>query len=105
VPREPVLPVRLDLQNAWVWQGEQRLTLTPKAFAVLRYLLEHAGRVVTKEELLQTVWMGTVVSEGALTTCMREIRKGLGEGAQAPHYIETVHRRGYRWLAPLPTAA
>ena len=103
VTQEPVLPVRLDLQNAWVWRGEQRLTLTPKAFAVLRYLIEHAGRVVTKEELLQAVWAGTVVSDGALTTCIREIRKGLGEGAQAPQYIETVHRRGYRWMAPLTT--
>src|SRR5207249_7257093 len=96
VPQEPVLPVRLDLPNAWVWQGEQCLTLTPEAFAVLRYLIEHAGRVVTKEELLQAVWAGTVVSDAALTTCMREIRKGLGERAQAPQYIATVHRRGYR---------
>src|SRR5262249_60629093 len=94
MPREPVVPVRLDLHNAWVWQGAQRLTLTPKAFAVLRYLMEHAGRVVTKEELLQAVWAGTVVSDAALTTCMREIRRGLGEAAQAPQHIETVHRRG-----------
>jgi predicted ATPase len=100
--RKPVLPVRLDLQNAWVWQGEQRLTLTPKAFAVLRYLIEHSDRIVSKEEFLQAVWTGTVVSDGALTTCMREIRKQLGEEAKAPRYIETVHRRGYRWIAPLP---
>lgn len=100
--RKPVLPVCLDLQNAWVWQGEQRLTLTPKAFAVLRYLIEHSGRIVANEELLQAVWVGTVVSDGALTTCMREIRKRLGEGAKAPQYIETVHRRGYRWMASLP---
>src|SRR5215831_14834 len=105
MPREPVVPVRLDLHNAWVWQGAQRLTLTPKAFAVLRYLMEHAGRVVTKEELLQAVWAGTVVSDAALTTCMWEIRRGLGEAAQDPQYIETVHRRGYRWIAPLPTTA
>src|SRR5262249_57745945 len=39
------------------------------------------------------------------TTCIREIRRGLGEAAQAPQYIETVHRRGYRWMAPLPTTA
>src|SRR5262245_61224002 len=106
MPREPVVPVRLDLHNAWVWQGTQRLTLTPKAFAVLRCLIEHAGRLVTKEELLQAVWAGTVVSDGALTTCVREIRRQLGEGAKVPQYIETVHRRGYRWMAPLvPTSA
>ena len=53
----------------------------------------------------QAVWAGTVVSEASLTTCIREIRYRLGERAQAPQYIETVHRRGYRWIAPLPTPA
>ena len=105
VRQEPMLPVWVDVPNAWVWQGKQCLTLTPKAFAVLRYLIEHAGRVVTKEELWQAVWAGTVVSEASLTTCIREIRYRLGERAQAPQYIETVHRRGYRWIAPLPTPA
>jgi DNA-binding winged helix-turn-helix (wHTH) protein len=83
VPRKQRLPVRLDVPNAWVWQGEQRRTLTPKAFAVLRYLLEHADRVVTKEELVQTVWAGTAVSEASLTTCIWEIRHALGERAPA----------------------
>jgi len=68
-------PLRLDIANEWVWQGEQCLQLTPKAFAVLRYLMEHPGRVVTKEEVLRAVWPATVVSEWALTTCIRKIRK------------------------------
>jgi DNA-binding winged helix-turn-helix (wHTH) protein/tetratricopeptide (TPR) repeat protein len=96
--------LRLDLENEWVWQGEQCLQLPPKAFAVLRYLIEHPGRLVSKDELLHAVWPDTVVSEWALTTCMREIRKTLGEKAQAPQYIATVHRRGYRFIAPLATA-
>src|SRR5204863_7652657 len=94
-------PLRLDVANEWVWQGEQRLQLTPKAFAVLRYLLDHPGQVVTKEELLRVIWPDTVVSEWALTTCIRKIRQALGEEAQTPQYIATVHRRGYRLIGPV----
>src|SRR2546425_6299100 len=97
-------PLRLDSANEWVWHGEQRLPLTPKAFAVLRYLVDHPGRVVTKEEVLRAVWPDTVVSEWALTTCIRKIRKALGEEAGAPQYIATVHRRGHPVIAPPTTA-
>jgi len=98
------VPLRLDSANEWVWRGEQSLQLTSKAFAVLRYLVEHLGQVVTKEELLRTVWSDTVVSEWVLTTCIREIRKALGEAAGAPQYIATVHRRGYRFIGPMRNA-
>src|SRR5438093_6588703 len=98
-------PLRLDSANEWVWHGEQRLQLTPKAFAVLRYLLDHPGRVVTKEELLRVIWPDTVVSEWALTTCIRQIRRALGEEAQTPQYLATVHRRGYRFIAPIAATA
>src|SRR6266571_5516433 len=98
------VPLRLDIANEWVWHGEQRLQLTPKAFAVLRYLVDHPGRVVTKEELLRVIWPDTVVSEWALTTCIWEIRKALGEEARAPQYLATMHGRGYRFIAPVTTA-
>ena len=94
-------PLRLDSANAWVWQGEQCLQLTPKAFAVLRYLLDHPGRVVTKDELLREGWPDTVVSEWVLTSCIQQIRKALGETAGAPQYLATVHRRGYRLIGPV----
>ena len=100
----PCPPLRVDVENEWVWHGEQRLKLTPKAFAVLRYLAEHPGRLVTKDQLLHVVWPDTVVSEWALTSCLREIRKALKDTPQAPQYIETVHRRGFRFLAPVITA-
>src|SRR5437867_3402174 len=99
VTQRQSVPLRLDVANEWVWQGEQRLQLTPKAFAVLRYLMDHPGRVVTKEELLREGWPDTVVSEWALTTCIRQIRKALGEEVQTPQYLATVHRRGYRFIA------
>ncbi len=58
---------RVDPRNHSLWKGERELRVTPKAFAVLQYLLDHAGHVVTKDELFQRVWPNTVVSEAALT--------------------------------------
>src|SRR5205807_2108330 len=58
-------------------------------------------RVVRKEELLQALWPDTTVSDQGLKVCMSELRKALGDVAQAPQYIETVPRRGYRWIGPL----
>src|SRR6266571_8802114 len=89
----------LDVSNEQLWRGEQTLSLKPKALAVLRYLIEHAGQLVTKEALFQAVWPDTIVSEAVLTTCMREIRQVLGDEAKAPQFVETVHRRGYRFIA------
>src|SRR5438552_8122842 len=93
----------LDVSNAQLWKEEQTLSLKPKALAMLRHLIEHAGQLVTKEALFQAVWPDTVVSEAVLTTCMREIRQVLGDEAKAPQFVETVHRRGYRFIAPLTT--
>jgi DNA-binding winged helix-turn-helix (wHTH) protein len=92
---------RLEVNNAQLWCGAQALRLTAKAFHVLRYLVEHAGQLVTKEALFEAIWPETVVSEGVLTNCIGELRKVLGDAAQAPRFIATVHRRGYRFIAPV----
>jgi DNA-binding winged helix-turn-helix (wHTH) protein len=84
----------LDPQNARLWRGRQLIALTPKAFAVLCHLVEHAGQLVTKEALLTAVWPKISVSEGVLSECVREIRHALGDTPQTPRFIETVHRRG-----------
>ena len=97
-------PVRIDLAREVVWRGEVARRLTPKAFAVLRYLVTHPGRVVTRDELWQAVWPGLVVGEAALNVCIRELRQVLGDDPQAPQFIETVHRRGYRFIGPEPDA-
>ena len=94
---------RLDVHNEQLWQGEQELLVPSKAFVVLRYLVEHAGQLVTKAELFDALWPGTAVSDGALTFCIVELRKALGDDAKAPRFIETVHRRGYRFITPLST--
>jgi DNA-binding winged helix-turn-helix (wHTH) protein/predicted ATPase len=96
---------RLDCANACLWRGAQPLHLTPKAFAVLHTLVQHAGQLVTKDALLHAAWPETAVSEAALTICISELRKVLGETAQTPRYIATVHRRGYRFVAPVRVAS
>jgi predicted ATPase len=97
--------VRVELANEWAWCGERRLTLTPRAFAVLRHLVEHRGRLVTKEELFTTVWRDAIVSDAALASCIRDLRKALRDSSGAPRYIQTVHRRGFRFIGPVPPPA
>ena len=74
------------------------MRLTGKAFAVLCHLVTHAGELVTKDELFQAVWPETVVSDAALASCIKELRQALRDKAREWRYIETVHRRGYRFL-------
>jgi DNA-binding winged helix-turn-helix (wHTH) protein/tetratricopeptide (TPR) repeat protein len=94
-------PFRLDPDQACLWHGAQAQRLTPKAFDVLHYLVTHPDRLVTKDELFEALWPQTAVSEAALRVCIGEVRKALGETAHVPSYIATVHRRGYRFLAPV----
>ncbi|HEV8713519.1 MAG TPA: AAA family ATPase, partial [Candidatus Binatia bacterium] len=94
---------RVDPEGGQLWRGTQEVKLTPKALAVLRVLVTRPGQVVTKEELLQSVWAGTAVSDAALTSCIQELRQALRDDARKPRYLETVHRRGFRFIAPLST--
>lgn len=90
---------RLDLRDERLWQGDKALRVNPKAFAVLRCLVQHGGQLVSKDDLLNMVWPDTVVSEGVLTVAVRELRQALGDRARSPVFIETVHGRGYRFIA------
>src|SRR5215471_11531063 len=94
-------PFRLDPRNACLWRGAELVPLPPIAFALLHYLVTHAGQLVTKDELFDAIWSETVVSEAVLKVRMGEVRKALGETAREPHCIATVHRRGYRFVAPV----
>jgi predicted ATPase/DNA-binding winged helix-turn-helix (wHTH) protein len=94
-------PFRVDLRDERLWRGKDAIHLTNKAFAVLRYLVEHPAQLVRKEALLEAVWSDTFVSDAALTVCIRELRQALGDDARAPVFIETVRGRGYRFLAPV----
>ncbi len=97
-------PFRLDRRDERLWRGQEVLPLYPKAFAVLCCLLTQAGQLVTKETLLQTVWPETAVSESALTVAIRHLRRVLGDRARTPQFIETVHSRGYRFIAAVAVA-
>src|SRR6266705_2418200 len=90
---------RLDPANACLWRGTQTIALTPKAFDVLHYLVTHPDRVVTKDTLLDVVWPETAISDVVVRIAIGELRRALGDTAQASRYIATVQRRGYRFVA------
>jgi TolB-like protein/Flp pilus assembly protein TadD len=92
---------RFESASARLWQDDTEIKLTRKAALVLAALLERPGEPVSKSALFANVWRGTVVSDDALVTCVQELRKALGDDAKQPRYIETRHRQGYRFVAPV----
>jgi hypothetical protein len=82
---------RLDPDNACLWRGTQPIALTPKAFDVLHYLVTHPDRLVTKDSLLDAVWPEIAISEVVVRVAIGEVRRVLGDTAQAPRFIATVH--------------
>jgi TolB-like protein/DNA-binding winged helix-turn-helix (wHTH) protein/Flp pilus assembly protein TadD len=90
---------RLDTMNHLLWRDGDRVPLPPKAFDVLAYLVEHAGRVVTQDEILEALWSETYVNPELLRKYILEIRKALGDRPDKPEFIETLPKRGYRFVA------
>lgn len=102
---------RFQLDTGQLWFRGQDVRLTPKAADVLKILVSHAGSPVSKGELFAAVWPDVAVTDDALTTCIQELRRVLSDDAKRPQFIETRHRRGYRFIAavsreaaPAPTA-
>lgn len=93
--------VRVDFSRMTVTRAGTVVDVEPKVFDVLRFLIAHRDRLVTKEELLDGVWRDTFVAPNALTRAIAQLRKALGDDADAPRYIETASRRGYRFIAPV----
>src|SRR5215471_13955861 len=82
-----------------------RVKLPPQPFRVLELLVRRAGEVVTRAEIRERIWTDSFVDfEQGLNFCIRQIREALGDTADAPHFIETLPRRGYRFLLPVETA-
>ena len=94
-------PFALDPVNLRLCRGSLPVPLTPKAFDVLSYLLQHAGQLVTKDDLLKSIWPESFVGDSVLKVCVLEIRRALGDQAAAPKFVETVHRRGYRFIGSI----
>lgn len=84
-----------------VSRGETQIRLEPRAIDVLAYLAARAGKVVSKTELIDAVWQKRFVSEATLTHTIAVLRDALGDDVHAPRYIATVHKRGYRIVAPV----
>ena len=89
----------LDEAEARLTRAGQPVPLAPKPFAVLCTLARTPGRLVTKNALLDAVWGHRFVTESVLKTAISEVRAALGDDPKAPRYIETVSRRGYRFIA------
>jgi TolB-like protein/DNA-binding winged helix-turn-helix (wHTH) protein len=92
---------RLDTVNHLLWRNGERIPLAPKGFDVLAYLVEHAGRVVAQDELLGALWPETFVNPEVLRKYILEIRRALGDRPNNPEFIETLPKRGYRFIAPV----
>jgi adenylate cyclase len=94
-------PFRFEPATGRLWRGPQEVSLTPKAAAVLGALLDRAGELVPKQILFESVWRDTIVSDDALVACVQELRRVLADDCRQPRFIETRHRRGYRFLRPV----
>ncbi len=93
-----VAGLRLDLRNQRLEQQGRVVELRPKSWELLKYMAARPAQLLGKEELVQAVWGDTVVTDASLNQAVRELRKALGDDARSPRYIETVHRRGFRFL-------
>src|SRR5579871_3907418 len=92
---------RLDPVNQCLWREHDRISMAPKVFDVLRYLVDNCGRLVTQQELLDAVWPEAFVQPEILRKYILEIRKALGDPPDHPAFIETLPKRGYRFIAPV----
>jgi predicted ATPase/class 3 adenylate cyclase/DNA-binding winged helix-turn-helix (wHTH) protein len=94
-------PIQLDTASVEVRNENGVVPVEPQVFDVLRHLIDHRDRVVTKEELLDEVWGDRFVSESALTTRIKTVRRAVGDDGRRQEIIRTVHGRGYQFVAPV----
>lgn len=104
-PRKPLAfgPFLLDPEAGRLLEGGRVVPLAPKPFETLHYLAQHRGRVIAKSELMERLWPETFVTDDVLVQSVVDIRRALGDHAKTPQYIETIPRRGYRFLAEVRT--
>src|SRR5262247_1282518 len=91
-------PFRLDADERLLMRDGRITPLPPKVFDTLLVLVENSGRVVSKDELMQSLWPNTFVEESNLTQNISQLRRALGDGASEAQYIETIPKRGYRFV-------
>lgn len=88
----------LNVEEQSLSKFGEAISITPKVFSLLKMLIENHGKVVTKDELMETVWEGNLVEDSNLTFTVRQLRKALGDDFRNPIFIETIPRRGYRFI-------
>ncbi len=91
-----VRPQRLLISN-----GKEKIMLQPRVMALLQHLAQSRGEVVGHDELVETVWEGRIVEDGAVYQALGKLRKVLGDDSHHPRYIETIPTKGYRLIAPV----
>jgi DNA-binding winged helix-turn-helix (wHTH) protein/predicted Zn-dependent protease/TolB-like protein len=91
--------IEIDASKSCVFRSGVEHVLRYQSFQVLLYLLEHAGKLVSKDELIAEIWQHAAVSDNALTQCIAEIRKALGDDSRHPTYIKTISKVGYQFVA------
>ncbi|HSB29537.1 MAG TPA: transcriptional regulator, partial [Pyrinomonadaceae bacterium] len=92
---------RLDPKEKILFRDDQPVPLTPKVFETLQIFVEHAGRLLEKDDLMRKIWEDRFVEESNLTFNIKMLRRTLNDDAHQPRFIETVPRRGYRFIAPV----
>ena len=97
-------PFHLDTRAEELRRGHEPVPLTPKVFQLLLLLVENPGRLITKRELLDKIWGHTNVEEGSVTRAVTSLRSALNDSASGPEYVQTVPRRGYRFVATVQNA-
>jgi DNA-binding winged helix-turn-helix (wHTH) protein len=95
----------LDPSTAELRRGEQAVTVEPQVFALVLLLVENRERVVSRDEILERVWDGRVVSDSALSSRIKSARRALGDDGRAQRFIRTIHGRGFRFVAEVKEAA
>src|SRR5258705_1395160 len=93
----------LDVSQGCLRRGDVEIALRPKSFALLQHLITHAGRLVSKDELLSKIWPNVIVTEDSLTRCISEARAAIGDTEQTS--IKTVSKRGYIFAEPVTEVA
>ena len=98
-------PFTFDRVSRLLRRGPDEIPLPPRVLGVLELLLERAGAIVPRQEIIDTVWKEAFVTDTSLAEAISVLRQALGDDPQSPTYIQTVHRRGYRFVAPVAEAA
>src|ERR1700704_4087180 len=97
-------PFELDLATVELREGDKTRAMEPQVFALLALLVENRERLVSKDEIIEKVWDGRIVSDAAVTSRVKSARQALGDDGKSQRFIRTIHGQGYRFIASASTS-